>query len=223
MSFYNKRNSTAHSNRFSIKEDQTNYEYSIKRNRRSELKTDIQSEELIKLLNMLDNEFLNITKINKNLDLLTTGLNEKTIKQYEKIKEIINIQKIEFTKTLNNLHFVIESIKSINLNSVGECDIDEIIKNANSKILAEIKCYEKYEDFIRIKDRTSTSIIYEENSASIKMNENNNSQITYKTNQSNKTNSEVDNLKLSLLVVTDIQSQEQLMKKREEKLQDINM
>ena len=124
----------------------------------------------------------------------------------------------EFKKILNTMHTIIDKIKKL-LNKTYNRDfnlkVDEAIQNLKSKVLNVIDYYPEYEEILQNKDRNSGVNLIEE-VADRESTMNNQSLLMNRT-------SEIDALRTSLLEVAEIQSQEQFMVKREEKLNDIHL
>lgn len=125
----------------------------------------------------------------------------------------------EFKKSLNSMYSIIEKIKKLLLKTYNDDfnkKMDESIQNVKSKVINIIDQYQDYDDAVKEKDRNSgVNIIGDISGLDTSINQ----------NQSLLLNrpSEIDALRASLLVVSEIQSQEQFMVKREEKLQDIKV
>lgn len=180
-----------------------------------------EEKEIKQLLDMLDQEYLNLTKYDNNLKKLVEDIKTQNVTQYEKTKKTIFNRMDEAKKALFNLNSIKEKIiRLLNKNDNFEFNksTEEKIRNSNKKIVLIIDQIASYEEAVRLKDRNS----------SVNNPEDSNSRLTVETNQTMGMNqsfmtNEIDALRMSLLVVTEIQSQEQFLKQREEKLLDMNM
>lgn len=130
----------------------------------------------------------------------------------------------QFKKYLSAIHSIIEKIKKLmkkTYNAEFNKNIDESIQVTKKKVLDLIDEYPKYENAIQEKDRSSNVNLVGDISG---LDTSGNHIINNTNNQSLLLNntSEIDNLRMSLLVVAEIQTQEEFMTKREDKLRDIH-
>lgn len=192
---------------------------SVKRN--SVGNSGFEEKEITKLLDIMNQEFLNLTKLNNFLNETTSSFETVNRKQYLVKRESV-IQKLsDFKKCLLQLNQIIERIKRL----LEKCFDEAFLKKSNltisttkDKVLKLIDFYGKYEDIIEKYDFQFEYDDVHRKSVDTS-NINNNSGLTQSFINRD---SEIDGLRMSLLIVTEIQSQEHFMVERQEKLQDIH-
>lgn len=180
-----------------------------------------EEKEITKLMDIMNQEFLNLTKLNNFLNETTLTFNTLNRKQYLVKRENV-IQKLtDFKKCLVQLNQIIERIKRILEKCFDQKFIDKTnltISTIKDKVLKIIDFYGKYEDIL---EKFDEQFEFEDGRKKSLDTSNNNSGIGLTQSFINR-DSEIDGLRMSLLIVTEIQSQEQFMVEREEKLQDIH-
>lgn len=180
-----------------------------------------EEKEITKLMDIMNQEFLNLTKLNNFLNETTLTFNTLNRKQYLVKRENV-IQKLaDFKKCLVQLNQIIERIKRILEKCFDQKFIDKTnltISTTKDKVLKIIDFYGKYEDIL---EKFDEQFEFDDGRKKSLDTSNNNSGLGLTQSFINR-DSEIDGLRMSLLIVTEIQSQEQFMMEREEKLQDIH-
>ena len=157
-------------------------------------------------MDIMNQEFLNLTKLNNFLNETTLTFNTLNRKQYLVKRENV-IQKLaDFKKCLVQLNQIIERIKRILEKCFDQKFIDKTnltISTTKDKVLKIIDFYGKYEDIL---EKFDEQFEFEDGRKKSLDTSNNNSGIGLTQSFINR-DSEIDGLRMSLLIVTEIQSQ----------------